>query len=228
MTPLERRADELTADYVRGRWRPEAAEKHHARILASGIDDGLPSVPSSESIGQMPHPAPASWRLAPLLSAHASGAPQTQALVRELVAAIAGADGPPLPPRTHRYVEAPTAYTGEAASIFLGAESPTAPTGSAAPYCAWTRSAPRRSSSTHVAPPTPSIDPRPHASGWCSRQERGRCVDRGFQGVVDGYVRAGDPLRSAFSPSGGGLSQPDGAQDSNLGKLSRQICSALQ
>ena len=33
---LQLLADALTADYVHGRWRPEATEEHRARILSRG------------------------------------------------------------------------------------------------------------------------------------------------------------------------------------------------
>ncbi|WP_151482664.1 nucleoside 2-deoxyribosyltransferase domain-containing protein [Streptomyces albicerus] len=119
MTPLERLADELAADYVRGRWQPDAAEERCARLLTvSGSDDGAPSAESIARAMRL-HPAAASCRLAPLLSAYASGDPEAQDQVRELLAAIAADGGPPPPPRAERYVEPPTAYTGEAASVFL-------------------------------------------------------------------------------------------------------------
>ncbi|MEH0420532.1 hypothetical protein [Streptomyces sp. B21-083] len=122
-------ADALTADYVNGRWKPEATEEHRARILSAQAStdaglDGLAAggVLSTESIEQMlrPHPELSSWRLAPVLRAYPDGSPDAQALVRELLDAIAVAGFPLLPPRTLRYVEAPARHDGDAVSIFLG------------------------------------------------------------------------------------------------------------
>ncbi|MER5549247.1 nucleoside 2-deoxyribosyltransferase domain-containing protein [Streptomyces sp. NPDC002589] len=74
------------------------------------------------SIEQMlrPHPMLDSWRLAPVLRAYPDGSLKAQALVRDLLDAIAVSGFPLLPPRPLRYVEAPTRYDGEAASLFLG------------------------------------------------------------------------------------------------------------
>ncbi|NEA67038.1 hypothetical protein [Streptomyces sp. SID12488] len=94
-----------TTDYVHGRWKPEATEEHRARILSvqASTDRGLDSlaadgVLSVESIEQMlrPHPELGSWRMAPVLRAYPSGSPDAQALVREMLDAIAGF--PLLPP----------------------------------------------------------------------------------------------------------------------------------
>ncbi|WP_427917161.1 nucleoside 2-deoxyribosyltransferase domain-containing protein [Streptomyces sp. cg40] len=125
---LQRLADDLTADYLHGRWRPEAAEEHRARILfaQAGVDGGLDGLAAggilaATSIEQMlrPHPELGSWRLAPVLRAYPGGSPEAQALVRDLLDAIAVDGFPLLPPRALRYIEAPAHYDGEAASLFL-------------------------------------------------------------------------------------------------------------
>lgn len=67
-----------------------------------------------------PHPQLDSWRLAPVLRAYPDGSPEAQALVRDLLDAIAVSNFPLLPPRALRYIEAPAHYDGEAASLFLG------------------------------------------------------------------------------------------------------------
>jgi hypothetical protein len=62
---LQRLADALAADYLHGRWRPEATEEHRARNLSvqASTDAGLDGlaaggVLSPASIDQMlrPHP----------------------------------------------------------------------------------------------------------------------------------------------------------------------------
>jgi hypothetical protein len=137
-------ADELADDYVHGRWRPEATEEHRARILSAqaSVDGGLDGlaaggVLTTASIEQMlrPHPAQESWRLAPVLHAYPGGSPEAQALVRDLLDAIAVTGFPLLPPRPLRYIEAPAPYNGTAPSLF---------------------SAPPPWSSTPAAPPIPA------------------------------------------------------------------------
>jgi hypothetical protein len=68
---LQGLAGELAADYVHGRWHPEATEDHRARILSAqastdGGLDGLAAggVLTAASINQMlrPHPELGSWR----------------------------------------------------------------------------------------------------------------------------------------------------------------------
>lgn len=126
---LQLLADDLTADYVHGRWKPEATEEYRARILSAqastdggldGLADG--GVLSVESIEQMlrPHPELGSWRLAPVLRVYPDGSPDAQVLVRELLDAIAVDGFPLLPPRTLRYIEALARYDGDAVSVFLG------------------------------------------------------------------------------------------------------------
>lgn len=126
---LQRLAEDLTADYLHGRWRPEATEEHRARILSThaATDGGLDGLAAGgllapSSIEQMlrPHPMLDSWRLAPVLRAYPDGSIDAQALVRDLLDAIAVSNFPLLPPRTLRYIEAPARYDGEAASLFLG------------------------------------------------------------------------------------------------------------
>ncbi len=125
---LQRLADDLAADYVHGRWRPEATEEHRARILSAqaSVDAGLDGmsaggVLAGESIEQMlrPHPKLDSWRLAPVLRAYPDGSAHAQALVRDLLDAIAVNGFPLLPPRPLRYVEAPARFGGHAPSLFL-------------------------------------------------------------------------------------------------------------
>lgn len=101
-------ADALTADYLHGRWRPEATEEHRARILsvAASIDGGLDAlaaggVLSQASIEQMlrPHPTREEWRLTPVLRAYPDGSPEAQALVRDLLDVIAAGAHPDYPRR---------------------------------------------------------------------------------------------------------------------------------
>jgi len=126
---LQGLAGELADDYVHGRWRPEATEEHRARILSAqaSVDGGLDGlaaggVLTAASIEQMlrPHPELGSWRLAPVLRAYPDGSPEAQALVRDLLDAIAVTGFPLLPPRPLRYIEAPAPYDGTAPSVFLG------------------------------------------------------------------------------------------------------------
>lgn len=125
---LQRPADDLAADYVHGRWRPEATEEHRARMLSAqaSVDVGLDGlagggVLTAESIEQMlrPHPKLDSWRLAPVLRAYPDGGADAQALARGLLDAIAVNGFPLLPPRPLRYVEAPARFDGHAPSLFL-------------------------------------------------------------------------------------------------------------
>jgi hypothetical protein len=125
---LQLLADVLTTDYVHGRWKPEATEEHRVRILSAqastdGGLDGLAAggVLSQGSIRQMllPHPELHSWRLAPVLRAYPDGSSETQALVRDLLDAIAVDGFPLLPPRSLRYIEAPAPYEGKAPAVFL-------------------------------------------------------------------------------------------------------------
>ncbi|MGW0948849.1 nucleoside 2-deoxyribosyltransferase domain-containing protein [Streptomyces sp. NPDC002623] len=127
---LQRLADGLTADYLHGRWRPEATEAHRARILSAqvSIDAGLDGLAAADgvltaaSIDQMlrPHPQLDTWRLAPVLRVYPAGTLEAQALVRDLLDAIAVSGFPLLPPRPLRYVEAPARHDGGPAALFLG------------------------------------------------------------------------------------------------------------
>ncbi|GCB42734.1 nucleoside 2-deoxyribosyltransferase domain-containing protein [Streptomyces sp. NL15-2K] len=65
------------------------------------------------------HPDRKSWWLAPMLDAYAAGSPEGQALVHDLLDAIAGSAFPLLPPRSLRYIEAPAPYDGTSPSVFL-------------------------------------------------------------------------------------------------------------
>ncbi|MFJ1673356.1 hypothetical protein ACIOK4_44935 [Streptomyces bottropensis] len=91
---------------MHGRWKPEATEEHRTRILSAqastdrGLDGLAAGVLSIESIEQMlrPHPELGAWRLAPVLRAYPSGSPDAQALVGELLDAIAVVGFPGLDP----------------------------------------------------------------------------------------------------------------------------------
>lgn len=157
---LQRLAEDLTADYLHGRWRPEATEEHRARILSThaATDGGLDGLAAggllaTSSIEQMlrPHPMLDSWRLAPVLRAYPDGSLDGQALVRDLLDAIAVAGFSLLPPRPLRYIEAPARYDGEAVSLFLGGGITGCPNWQMRAVLSSTRSAPQPSSSTRAA-----------------------------------------------------------------------------
>ncbi|WP_424893307.1 nucleoside 2-deoxyribosyltransferase domain-containing protein [Streptomyces sp. XH2] len=125
MTELQRLAGALATDYLSGQWTPDPTEEHRARILSLGAstDDGLDGLASGgvingEAVAQMlrAHPDLASWRLTPVLRAYLTGDAHGQAMVRDLLDAVAGhhqhsAD--------HQYVRSPDPYDGSGPAVFL-------------------------------------------------------------------------------------------------------------
>ncbi|PNE43432.1 nucleoside 2-deoxyribosyltransferase domain-containing protein [Streptomyces noursei] len=123
MTDLQALADVLALDYLHGRWTPAATEEHRARNLAlhADADSGLEQLGAGalteQAIAEMLRPdhadgGVAAWRLAEVLLAYPAGDPEAQALVRDLLRAIAIANLPGLGPYDARYFEAPATYTG--------------------------------------------------------------------------------------------------------------------
>ncbi|MGK5548669.1 nucleoside 2-deoxyribosyltransferase domain-containing protein [Streptomyces sp. URMC 127] len=124
MTELQRLAGALATDYLCGQWAPDPTEEHRARALSlsASADDGLDGlaaggVITGEAIADMlrPHPDLASWRLAPVLRAYLTGDPHGQALVRDLLDAVAGHHRPP----AGRYVRSPRPYDDGGPTVFL-------------------------------------------------------------------------------------------------------------
>ncbi|MCF3105444.1 nucleoside 2-deoxyribosyltransferase domain-containing protein [Streptomyces roseoverticillatus] len=124
MTELQRLAGALATDYLSGQWTPDPTEEHRARILSLSASadvslEGLAGggVITGEAIMQMlrPHPDLASWQLAPVLRAYLTGDDHGQALVRDLLDAVAGMHQPP----AGRHVRSPDRYDGSGPAVFL-------------------------------------------------------------------------------------------------------------
>ncbi|WP_411128171.1 hypothetical protein [Streptomyces sp. x-19] len=71
-------------------------------------------VPTASATAQLlrPHPEAESWRLDEVLLAYPTGDGEAQALVRDLLHAMANGHLPGLPAHHERYVQAPATYTG--------------------------------------------------------------------------------------------------------------------
>ncbi|MEV5242942.1 nucleoside 2-deoxyribosyltransferase domain-containing protein [Streptomyces cinnamoneus] len=124
MTELQRLAGALATDYLSGQWTPDPTEEHRARILSLSASadvstEGLAGggVITGEAIMQIlrPHPDLASWQLAPVLRAYLTGDDHGQALVRDLLDAVAGLHQPP----AGRHVHSPDRYDGSGPAVFL-------------------------------------------------------------------------------------------------------------
>ncbi|MFE9407352.1 nucleoside 2-deoxyribosyltransferase domain-containing protein [Streptomyces sp. NPDC006704] len=130
MTELQRLADTLAADYLHGRWQPEPTEEHRARTLAvdADADGGLDELPTggvltTAAIAQMLRRDSLEaeverWRLTEVLRAYPAGGSEAQALVRDLLHAIATDQLPGERTQTARYVEALALHTGGEPKVF--------------------------------------------------------------------------------------------------------------
>jgi hypothetical protein len=130
VTELQRLADALAADYLHGRWQPEPTEEHRARTLAvdADADGGLDELPTggvltTAAIAQMLRTDVLEaeverWRLTEVLRAYPAGGSEAQALVRDLLHAIATDQLPGERTQTARYVEAPAPHTGGEPTVF--------------------------------------------------------------------------------------------------------------
>lgn len=131
MTDLQRLADSLATDYLHGRWQPEPTEEHRVRILSAGASAdggqdrlGEGGIITAAAIEQLLRPGPIEkgvdqWRTAAVLRAYLDGDPVAQALVRDLVHAVATDHHPTLAPHADRYTEAPAEHgTATAPTVF--------------------------------------------------------------------------------------------------------------